>query len=439
MKKRLALILVSIFLLSLALTGCSAKEGKNGTEASQGPSEAPQVTTAAEETESTPADVKEVKIGVILYNYTDIQGKELKNYCDNYLAKNFPVTFEYQTATANDNDAHLAAVDALISTGCNAIMSGYDTVIGEAMERCDAAGVYYGILFGEAKDEADKDGKYNEYGNWGTTEQSNLFYSDYFLGGIYQFGADHGYELGKTYGNAVVASGAKKVGAISFPIYAFGDSIPMCQGFSEVLTGAGVTLCTNNDTNTLPAEAGFATVGDDTKAYIGNFTDMDCIFGLSSGMDMVLPAVNEAGRLWSSSNNGAGAIKLAALGYNESSRQYLEDGTLVIGGTNNYVQSAAYLFALMFDAANGHNWKTDSASSFEINGTINYPTFTNADELNDFETYILTTTKNDFTKCSVTAEELKGVLKAYSGSGSWKDLSGVISRSIAEIKTARGE
>lgn len=429
MKKTISMLLAFLLVISVVLTGCSSSGTKTEPNTSQG---------TGESTDSgKDANVKKVKIGVILYNYTDIQGKELKNYCDNYLAKNFPVTFEYQTATANDNDAHLAAVDSLISTGCNAIMSGYDTVIGQAMEKCDAAGVYYGILFGEAKDEADKDGKYNQYGNWGTQEQSNLYYSDYFLGGIYQFGADHGLELGKTYGEAVAASGAKKVGAISFPVFAFTDSLTICQGFTEALTKAGIEICPNKDTKALPAEAGFASVGDDTKAYIANYTDMDLIFGLSSGMDMVLPAINEAGRLWSGKNNGAGAIKLAALGYNESSRQYLEDGTLVIGGTNNYVQSVAYLFTLMFDAVNGKNWKTDSASGFEINGTINYPTFSNTEELNDFETYILTTIHNDFTKCPVTAEELKGVMKAYAGTGVYKDLTGIIARGTSDIKAAR--
>ncbi|MGB8453010.1 MAG: hypothetical protein WCD89_11865 [Anaerocolumna sp.] len=433
MKKNLAFILGCILLIAMALTGCSSGKSNSGSADTAGGTSETGTATGS----NSDANVKDVKIGIILYNYTDIQGIEIKNYCDHYLAKKFPVTFEYQTATANDNEAHLAAVDSLISTGCNAIMNGYDTVIGEAMEKCDAAGVYYGILFGEAKNESDKDGKYNQYGNWGTTEQSNLYYSDYFLGGIYQFGADHGYELGKTYGNAVVAAGVKKVGAISFPSYAFTDAISICQGFTDVLTAAGVEICPNKDTGELPAEAGFVSVGDDTKAYIANYTDMDAIFGLSSGMDMVLPAVNEVGRLWSGDNSGTGAIKMAALGYNVSSKQYLEEGSLIIGGTNNYVQSVAYLFALMFEAANGNNWKTNSTSEFDMNGTINYPTFTNADELKDFETYILTTVNIDYSKVSVTADELKNVMKVYNGTGSWKDLTGIISRNIEDIKAAR--
>lgn len=418
MKRTIAALLACVILVMTALAGCSGTGAEDGNGGSDG-------------------NVKEVKIGVILYNYTDIQGKEIKNYCDNYLAKNFPVTFEYQTASSGDNEAHLAAVDSLISTGCDAIMSGYDTVIGEAMEKCDAAGVYYGLLFGEAKNESDRDGNYNEYGNWGTREQSDLYYSDYFMGGLYQFGADHGYELGKRYGKAVAEAGVKKAGAISFPVYAFADGVVIAQGFSEELEAAGVESCPDTKSGSLPAEAGFATVGDDTKAYIANYPDMDGIFGMSSGMDMVLPAVNETGRLWSETNSGAGNIKMATLGYNDSSRKYLEDGTLIIGGTNNYVQSVAYMFTLLFEAANGNNMKTAEGSGFEYNGTIDYPTFSNTEELDDMETYMLTTVNNDFEKCSVTADELKSVMKCYGGSGTWKELSDLVSRSIAEIKEIR--
>lgn len=414
-KKSMVVLLACMMMVLTVLTGCS---GKNADSKKDG-------------------DAKEVKIGVILYNYTDIQGKEIKNYCDNYLAKNFPVTFEYQTAVSGDNEAHLAAVDSLISTGCQAIMSGYDTVIGESMEKCDSAEVYYGLLFGEAKNESNKDGNYNEYGNWGTQAQSDLYYSDYFMGGLYQFGADHGYELGKTYGKAVAESGVKKAGAISFPVYAFADGMVIGQGFTEELEAAGIEICADKKTGTLPAEAGFTTVGEDTKAYIANYPEMDGIFGMSSGMDMVLPAVNEAGRLWSESNNGTGSVKMATLGYNDSSRKYLEDGTLVIGGTNNYVQSVAYMFTLLFDAANGNNMKTADGSGFEYNGTIDYPTFSNVEELEDLETYMLTTVNNDFEKCSVTVEEQKRVMKAYGGSGSWEELSNLVSRSIADIKEAR--
>ena len=414
MKKRIiSLVLIVVLAMSL-IVGCGSKEnsGENG-------------------------KVKNVKIGVILYNYKDIQGKEIKNYCDNYLAKEFPVSFEYQTASSGDNEAHLQAVDSLISTGCDAIMSGYDTVVGESMEKCDSAKVYYGILFGEAKDEADKDGKYNEYGNWGTRDQSNLYYSDYFLGGIYQFGADHGEALGEKYGQAVVDAGMKNVGAISFPSYAFSDAVTICQGFSKVLEANGVNICPNEDTNSLPEEAGFTTVGDDTKAYIAKYPEMDGLFGLSSGMDMVLPAVNEVGRLWSESNSGDGTMKMAALGYNESSEKYLENGTLLIGGTNNYVESVAYLFTMMFDAVNGNNMKTDDASGFEYNASISYPTFSNAEELKDFQTYVLTTTADDFSTCSVTADEMKTVMKAYDGSGSWTELNELVSRDFDVVKAAR--
>ena len=173
------------------------------------------------------------------------------------------------------------------------------------------------------------------------------------------------------------------------------------------------------------------------KRYAAKYPEMDGLFGLSSGMDMVLPAVNEVGRLWSESNSGDGTMKMAALGYNESSEKYLENGTLLIGGTNNYVESVAYLFTMMFDAVNGNNMKTDDASGFEYNASISYPTFSNAEELKDFQTYVLTTTADDFSTCSVTADEMKTVMKAYDGSGSWTELNELVSRDFDVVKAAR--
>src|SRR5699024_6841774 len=129
--KIIAMLLIIILALSTLLTGCSS-EGSGDKD--------PQTGNDTTDNGSEENDVKKVKVGVILYNYTDIQGKEIKNYCDNYLAKEFPVTFEYQTATSGDDSAHIAAVNSLISTGCNAIMSGYDTLIGESMEKCEEAG-----------------------------------------------------------------------------------------------------------------------------------------------------------------------------------------------------------------------------------------------------------------------------------------------------------
>ena len=73
--KMVALLLACVMLMMAFLAGCGTQ---NATSAESGEQ-------AQEET------VKSVKIGIILYDYTDIQGKELKNYCDNYLAQNFPV------------------------------------------------------------------------------------------------------------------------------------------------------------------------------------------------------------------------------------------------------------------------------------------------------------------------------------------------------------
>ena len=66
--KMVALLLACVMLMMAFLAGCGTQ---NATSAESGEQ-------AQEET------VKSVKIGIILYDYTDIQGKELKNYCQNY-------------------------------------------------------------------------------------------------------------------------------------------------------------------------------------------------------------------------------------------------------------------------------------------------------------------------------------------------------------------
>ena len=61
------------------------------------------------------------KIGVLLYNFTDIQGKQIKEY-GNYLEKDFDVDFVYVSVGADD-DAHIQGLESCLNQGCNAIFT----------------------------------------------------------------------------------------------------------------------------------------------------------------------------------------------------------------------------------------------------------------------------------------------------------------------------
>ena len=84
---------------------------------------------------------EKVKIGVVMYGYTDEQGKSTQEYC-NYLSENFNVEFVYEKTDYND-DAHVGCVENLISAGCKAVISAYDTSLESSIQTCESAGVYY--------------------------------------------------------------------------------------------------------------------------------------------------------------------------------------------------------------------------------------------------------------------------------------------------------
>ena len=84
------------------------------------------------------------KIGVLLDNFTDIQGQQIQSYADD-LESGFDVEFVY-VSVGQDDDSHIQGVESCINQGCNAIFSGYNTAIDMCIDMCESAGVYYGLL-----------------------------------------------------------------------------------------------------------------------------------------------------------------------------------------------------------------------------------------------------------------------------------------------------
>ena len=87
--------MLSLAVLAGALVGCG---NTNGSGTTGGVSE------------------KRIKIGVVMYSFSDVQGKTIENYC-NYLSKNLPLDFAFE-ATNYQDDQQISAVENLISSGC---------------------------------------------------------------------------------------------------------------------------------------------------------------------------------------------------------------------------------------------------------------------------------------------------------------------------------
>ena len=157
----------------MMMTGCgSADNTQSGSSVAADTTAAQESVAGTAEAANTEKTGDPYKIGVVMYQWTDAQGTNIQNFCK-YLQENMNVEFEYEF-TFYDDDAQVSCVENLISSGCQAIISGYDTNIVAAMSTCADAGVYYVV----ALDHITED-------DFAGTDPGQ-----YFLGGTKQFGGD---------------------------------------------------------------------------------------------------------------------------------------------------------------------------------------------------------------------------------------------------------
>lgn len=355
-------------------------------------------------------NTQKTKIGVMLYNFTDIQGTEIKSYCE-YLEDNFDVEFVYEAVGSND-EAHISGLQNLLSQGCNAVISGYDTALSRSIAMCEEAGAYYAVLLGEVSKY-----EYLEENGYQPTLVEGMD-SKYFLGGVTQFGGNPE-TVGIAYAQAAYNAGLKKIGAISFPEFTFKDGKTIYDTFKAELAKLDPTaevyeLQTFMYTQEL-CEA-------EVTKLLTNHPDVEAVLGLGSGLDYIYPALQ---------NNNRSDVKLLALGYNNTVESLLS-GSLLTAGTNNYTQCVASVFVRIWDAMNGKSFADQGED--DINGVAGYPIITSQAELEDFKTYIIPADKSNG---SVTAEELKNAMVTYNENATWAGLNELTGRTLEEIKEAR--
>ncbi len=364
------------------------------------------------------------KIGVLLYNFTDIQGKQIKDYGD-YLEKDFDVDFVY-VAVGSDDDSHIQGLESCLNQGCNAIFSGYNTAIDTCIEKCEAAGVYYGLILADTQ----------------TTQIApEKLQSKYYLGGVKQFSGNPA-TAGALFADIVNQTQYTKIAGISFPPFAFVDGTTLFNQFTEDLNADKTVFSAGNESMPFPfnykgdywyfmfsQDACEATV----TAMFTAHPDIEVLVGMGSGMDYVLPALR---------NGGHTNVKMLALGYTDDVASYLEDGTLLAAGTNNYVHCMASMFARAYDAleSDGTAWYSDRAKAdsqgYQYNGAdgvADYNILSSVAEVNDFKTYVI----GDKANGPITNEELKQCMLTYNPDATWASLTALTSKTLTQIKTAR--
>mgnify|MGYP000023549164 CR=1 FL=1 len=340
------------------------------------------------------------KIGVILYSYTDIQGQQLKSY-GRYLEDHFNVEFNYVSPASTDDASHITTLENLLATGVDAVISGYETSLENSIKLCSENGVYYAVTLAEATQDLEK-----------------VSGNPYFLGGVKQFG-DNPAEMGAKYAEAVYQAGIKNIGISSFTPALFLDAPAIMEGFISRLA----ELYVDQDYQVYEPVYHFfdpAQISNTVTTYINQNPEMEAIYALGSGMDFVYPALIN--------NNLIDRVNLLALGYNRAAGPGIKNGTIVMAGTSNITQAMANSFALIYDKLNGYSY-----DDWQVNASIDYPTFSTIEELIDFEKYVI----GDKEEGSVTAAELKSVMRTYNQKASFSDLQKLVNRSLEEIKAER--
>lgn len=349
---------------------------------------------------------EKIKIGVIMYAYSDIQGRTIQNYC-NYLSQNMNVEFAFE-ATNYQDDLHISSVENLISAGCKAIIAGYDTSIVSAVDTCANAGVYYTLALDHAQ----------------ASDFSGAEISPYFLGGTTQFGGDLT-ALGNQYAQIAYDAGLKNLAGVSFPAWAFTEAPEIYSAFqakSKELNSAATVLDLTYSTGFMQTDIETA-----TNSILTSSPDVDAIFGMSSGIDYVYPVIRDTN------------VKLISMGYDSSVKSLFESGKLVASGTNNYVQLIASCVARIFNAIDGKQYSDATSGTYNkdgiVNGVASYPLISSVSDVEDFEKYVIA--ENDMSLSPVTVDELKNVILRYNENATLSDLNTLTNRSLAQIKAAR--
>lgn len=408
MKRKVLNILMSAAVIASMLAGCGGTSASSPDSSSSfdSASTSDSATTSDSEAESDTAETENgetYKIGVIMYQWTDAQGANIQNYC-NYLQENMNVEFQFES-TFYDDDAQVSCVENLISAGCDAIISGYDTNIIAAMNTCDTAGVYYAV----ALDHITED------------DFAGSAPGQYFLGGTKQFGGNLG-GLGEKYAEAVIASGIDNIGGISFPAWAFSDAPEIYTGFQNALKTAGVTVQDLSFSSGFTAEE----VKSATQTLINENSDIQAIFGMSSGLDYVYPALQDTD------------VKLISMGYDTSVKSLMENGSLIAAGNNNHTQAIASCVARIINALEGNSYSDAESGAYNegsiVNGVAGYPVIGNLEALEDYETYVVA---EDGSKGSVTVEELKNCIISINSEATLADLNTLTNRTVEEVKALR--
>lgn len=211
---------------------------------------------------------KTIKIGVELYDPTEVETLAMQEYFAQLQEAGLNVEFIYSEAIGSA-EAELKFVDDCYNAGCQGILGYYNVSMGEVVQKCIDYGMYY---WGSALDYDDVVAQFAD--------------NDYVLDMVSYGNGD--YDAGYAIGQYFVDAGAKKVvyasGGADFGVTMF---VNRQEGFKAAVEEAGIEYITVSG---FPGDAFFA----DQAAALSE--DIDGVAASFNGLDFWAQPIATAGK-----------------------------------------------------------------------------------------------------------------------------------------------
>lgn len=376
-KKSISVLLIMIMLLtSMLAVGC----GKTKDDA-------------------TKVDVKKVKIGFMMYN-TDAQMTAIKAYYEQLAKEIGGLEFVFATADSMNAASNLTTCEALISQGCNGVITTVSTGLVDMAQACKEQNVLIAITMAKP-DAADVDA---------LSKLSN------FIGGVTD-GPLTGEQRGIDAAKFIIAKGYKNVGTLTFPLSVMVSNKESYEAFVKTINDYNATAA-NKITLAKNSELYFKPV--DTS-YFANNKDLDCVYSIAAGINYAYPAMVQSGV------NGKVKLVTNGIRFDADALKSISSGDVAMT-TFTSVEQNFYPIAMIFDAVNGQ--KFDDAAA---NGTI-VPcaaiNISGADQLATLQakSYYFRSSDDEISRLLLKPADAKMLLKTYNKDATYAGLTAYLSK-----------
>ncbi len=342
MKKTLSVIIVLALMLTV-LAGCGGDGEQKGVD--------------------TP-----IKIGVLV---ADVSGEEalgFRAYYENYIAKNYNVTFTYTEQLA-DAAAEKSAIEKFAAQGYDAILSFSSSDRATQLDTCAKNKLYYAVASGMLDDAQYEQYKQNEY----------------FVGQIGPSMVGE-YEAGLAMGKYYAGKGVKTVG-----IYGAFIPNPMhVYRAAGLLVGLGLTYGGASDMDAVVGQI-FGDQGVDVSKIAGNVTvvgylqgfgdtTFDELYAIVGQTPEAFLSVGMATTFFADALNGAGIQYADIDSFTSGNATNMSEGKLTyLAG--KYSSSVGPIFAAVVNAVNGNLIRDAEGNALSLNQS--YMVATDSDTFNE--------------------------------------------------------